>query len=53
MKSIDEMRTAISRRLANTWQDDIAGITCSWPHGFSVGQVSSTELEGDFGAVAR
>ena len=53
MKSIEDIRSAITRRLASTWQVDVAGSGSSWPHEFPVGQVSSAELASDFGAANR
>jgi len=53
VKSPEQFRTEVARRLTNTWHTDLTETTASWPHAFPLGELTRVELEGDFGAVQR
>lgn len=51
MKTIEQVRTAIERRLANTWHQDVVGPVSSWPYQVALGGISRDDLLGNFSQV--
>ena len=57
MKTVNEIRTDVTRRLARTWPAALAAQTAAavdgWPHAFPLGQPTRAELAGQFADVVR
>jgi len=57
VKTVDEIRTDVTLRLARTWLAAMAAQTAAvvdgWPHAFPVGQPTGAELAGQFADVVR
>ena len=53
MKTPNEIRSLIERRLQRTWHLDVSGDGASWPHDFGLGQVPSAMLSSEFTSLQR
>lgn len=53
MKSLEQVRTDITRRLTNTWHTDLTGLTISWPHAFPLGAPAKADLDRDYGTFHK
>ena len=57
MKTVDEIRADVARRLARTWSMALAAQTAAiidgWPHALPLGQPTGAELAGQFADVVR
>lgn len=51
MKSTELVTTDVRRRLANRWHTDLAGVETAFPHAFSLGRPTATELRQSYSAV--
>jgi hypothetical protein len=57
VKSVDEIRADVTRRLARTWTTALiaptAAVIGGWPHAFPLGQPTAAEMAGRFADVVR
>ena len=53
MKSPDDVREAIERRLQRSWHQDASSLGSNWPHDVALGQIPTASLNADFAAVQQ